>query len=240
MSFARKLQAVKYPRRENFQMDSFEEFQALIVWLEDNYICCRAQNDRNIRDVAAADWNTAFLKYLADVGYTFSKTEISPQDRIEIMDWLLARAVNFKYNDLAQEYSKPPVAIPPALDNIDFGNEAFKSELRSIADALCIPTQGVDTPLLLKLVANFVREKLSPEALKDLQSYDKEVKFSPEQFPLGFSTGDAALDKAALVLRLLYIADLRDTQSKINSVIATLQSFTANPKTDARLGKVGR
>ena len=45
--------------------------------------------------------------------------------------------------------------------------------------------------------------------------------------------------KAARVLKLLYLSDLRALQSGINAAIVDCQQFTINPKTDSRLGKVG-
>ena len=77
--------------------------------------------------------------------------------------------------------------------------------------------------------------------------------------PLGFSTGggsrpcfsmctnksprfhaDKAVDRAATLLRLLYIEDLRDCQTLVNEILVFSQSYTANPQTDAKLGQVGR
>lgn len=57
---------------------------------------------------------------------------------------------------------------------------------------------------------------------------------------VGFNMGDKALTVAAKVLNLLYIQDLRDLQTKINEAIVGVQNITANPKTDTKLGKVGR
>ena len=51
---------------------------------------------------------------------------------------------------------------------------------------------------------------------------------------------DYILDEAAKVLRLLHISELRDLQTKINEAIVAVQTITANPKTDQKLGKVGR
>lgn len=59
-------------------------------------------------------------------------------------------------------------------------------------------------------------------------------------FPLGFATGDARLDAAAALLRMLYVADLRELQDAVNDILITVQEFTADPKTDASLGVVGR
>ena len=119
--------------------------------------------------------------------------------------------------------------------------------------------------------------------------HERMVAGSQAAFPLGFSTGDAELDEAARVLRILcaphpcrtcvplgcvaadtgcvvhpaeirnslhrlscpshcllsrsrvrYVAELRRLQDAINEVVVSMQEFTANPKTDSRLGKVGR
>lgn len=53
------------------------------------------------------------------------------------------------------------------------------------------------------------------------------------------STHDATLDNAIRALRLLHIKHLRDLQTNINETIVAVQNLTANPKTDARLGKIG-
>jgi RLL motif-containing protein 1 len=44
----------------------------------------------------------------------------------------------------------------------------------------------------------------------------------------------------ARVMRMLHVQELRRLQDSVNATIVSLQEFTANPKTDARLGRVGR
>jgi len=58
-------------------------------------------------------------------------------------------------------------------------------------------------------------------------------------FDLGFTTGDSLVDKAATILRLLYIEDLRKLQTEVNEIIVIVQEYTQNPITDSRLGVVG-
>jgi RLL motif-containing protein 1 len=69
--------------------------------------------------------------------------------------------------------------------------------------------------------------------------------FQGKPFPfqdvdLGFDTGDYVLNQAAKILHLLYIHNLRDLQTRINECVVAVQSVTANPKTDTKLGKVGK
>lgn len=53
-------------------------------------------------------------------------------------------------------------------------------------------------------------------------------------------SSDATLNEAAQILRLLHIEELRELQTKINEAIVAVQAIIADPKTDYRLGKVGR
>ena len=46
--------------------------------------------------------------------------------------------------------------------------------------------------------------------------------------------------EAAKILRLLHVNELRDLQDSVNQAVVAVQSLTANPKTDTKLGKVGR
>jgi predicted RNA-binding Zn ribbon-like protein len=58
-------------------------------------------------------------------------------------------------------------------------------------------------------------------------------------FPAGVATGDAVLDRVIVALRMLYVADLRELQDRANEILETVQEFTADPRTNAKLGKVG-
>eukprot|EP00486_Rosalina_sp_Unknown_P003684 CAMPEP_0201575312 /NCGR_PEP_ID=MMETSP0190_2-20130828/20427_1 /ASSEMBLY_ACC=CAM_ASM_000263 /TAXON_ID=37353 /ORGANISM="Rosalina sp." /LENGTH=287 /DNA_ID=CAMNT_0048004765 /DNA_START=82 /DNA_END=945 /DNA_ORIENTATION=- len=57
---------------------------------------------------------------------------------------------------------------------------------------------------------------------------------------LGFTTGDKHVDAAAIILRVLYVLDVRQSQNQLNEIVTFLQRFTANPKTNPNLGKVGK
>eukprot|EP01084_Bolivina_argentea_P125516 222383_1 len=77
---------------------------------------------------------------------------------------------------------------------------------------------------------------------KSLRSVDDILKFYGVNGHmgnyLGFSTGDKAVDAAAIILRVLYVLDVRQSQNQLNEIVTFLQRFTANPKTNPNLGKV--
>lgn len=53
-------------------------------------------------------------------------------------------------------------------------------------------------------------------------------------------SADKLVNKAASILRMLYISDLRELQDAANDILITLQAYTADPKTNTAAGKVGR
>ena len=61
------------------------------------------------------------------------------------------------------------------------------------------------------------------------------------EFPLGFNTNDPVLNELAIILRMLYIADLRRLQTKGNEIIAACQSLARSALDDPRANvKLGR
>lgn len=116
-----------------------------------------------------------------------------------------------------------------------------------------------DPLITLKAVTKLISERLSQHALDNPNDYIVKVMpignclfshlmrsqlqgtpFPFQDLDLGFDLNDPVLNKAAKVLRMLYIHNLRDLQTKGNELIVAVQTVTANPKTDTRLGKVGK
>jgi len=60
------------------------------------------------------------------------------------------------------------------------------------------------------------------------------------RFPLGFTTNNANVDIYARRLKMEYVRQARQLQDGINDVIEKCQDFTAEAKTNSKLGKVGR
>ncbi len=99
---------------------------------------------------------------------------------------------------------------------------------------------------LLQAASVVCQEEFSLESQADAASLSSSLTpaMSTEEFlrvhPAGASTGDPELDKAVSVVRLLYTTSMRDMQTHVNETLTEFQAFTADPKTDAAKGKVGR
>ena len=89
----------------------------------------------------------------------------------------------------------------------------------------------------LAAVSRLVSGRLSPSGHVRPQGEPVSLR---EDDKFGFDIGDKDVSEAAKILRLLHIKELRSLQTEINECIVNIQSMTANPKTDTRLGKVGR
>lgn len=125
------------------------------------------------------------------------------------------------------------------MDNVDFESDEFKASVRALANKLKI-AQHHDHLTTLSACCKLIQTSFSKEALAKKDKPKKKGSSTLLDMPLGFSTNDPILDKAAKILRLCFINDLRKLQTQINETIVQVQNITANPKTDTRLGKVGR
>lgn len=178
---------------------------------------------------------------------------LAGQPRDETLDWIIGLAVRLEFGDKAEEYRKynsrfvaetraaqPRIVSSNPLDNLDFTAPEFRAGVESLADLLQI-TKHPDHLVTLQAICSLVVTRLNPKALQNPASVVPEGHPFPfREVDMGFSSGDPALDEAAKILRLLYISDLRNLQTRINEAIVRVQAVTANPKTDTRLGKVGR
>lgn len=246
--YRRKLLALDYSQPDKFNVNNDAEMRHLVVWLEDQKIRHLKIEDRaGLRDTASDGWESAFQHYLTELNcpYTGGRREI-------IVDWLLGYAVRLEHGDDAEAYravtrssvEKASSAGGPSsnpLDNLNFDDAEFKAGVTSLSMLLQVPPHK-DHLEQLKGISLLVSTALSKEALQNSSAADsKDSEHIPlEKTELGFEAGDYILNEAAKIVRLLHLKELRDLQSKINTAIVAVQAITADPKTDSRLGKVGR
>lgn len=247
--FKRKLTALDHPSPDNFNINDDKQFRNLIVWLEDQKIRHYKIEDRkNLRDIDSAEWPKIFRQYLDDLA-----CPIQSDSSGEHLEWLLSFSVKLEYGDNAEKYKNqtadkvkknelntPKVVSQNPLDNLDFECADFKKGVNALAQLLNV-TQHPDHLITLKAISQVVCQRLSAEALENPSTVV--VKGNPFPFQeadLGFDTGDYVLNQASKIFRLLYIHNLRMLQTHINECIVAVQNVTADPKTDTKLGKVGK
>jgi len=117
----------------------------------------------------------------------------------------------------------------------------FKTGVNSIAKLLKVPKHS-DHLVTLQACSKLVCNKLNGDAIQQPNNVKNTKGKQLTAMTIGsdFNMGDIMLNNAAKGLSLLYIQDLRNLQTKINETIVAVQNITANPKTDTKLGKVGK
>ena len=244
--FARKLRALEYHHPDTFNINNEGEVRNLIVWLEDKCIRHYKIEDRAaLKEIKNEAWISTLKKYLSELKCPVENLS----KKAAVVNWLLSNAIQLKYaadpdkyNAVHQEKSKSFGNKKALLNSTTIDDPEMKVGIENLRKLLKIP-QHDDPVLVLRAIAKVVAEKLSDDAIKNVnkqQSSRKDEYLSLHDTSLGFNTKDPAIDEVAKILRLLQIHNLRDLQTQINAAIVATQKLTANPKTDQSLGRVGR
>lgn len=158
-----------------------------------------------------------------------------------LANWLLTAAVAYEYTDEAAAFNAA-AARPAATREEQFagvGTAEARAAAEALAAALEVPVrEGATTEALLQGCAR-AAERLRAAGSSSSGSVSSDAD-PLKDYPLGFGTGDAAVDRAATALRCLFINDLRALQTAVDRLLVAVQERTANPRTDAKRGKVGR
>lgn len=133
-------------------------------------------------------------------------------------------------------------SAPNPLDSLNFEADECKEAVEQLAAHLKVPVHP-NHLITLKAICKLVQHKYAtqPEQLATKPAkLSKAAPMNLAELNLGIPTDDKVLERAMKAMRLLYIDDVRALQTKINTTIVSAQTITANPKTDASLGQVGR
>uniref|UniRef100_A0A1B0D2S4 Carnitine deficiency associated protein n=1 Tax=Phlebotomus papatasi TaxID=29031 RepID=A0A1B0D2S4_PHLPP len=241
-----KLCALDHPTPETVNCDDPKQFRSTILWLEDQKIRHYKIEDRaELRKIDSTEWEAAYTKYKIDL-----KVPTGLRTPIEELAWIMGYAIRLEYFDNVEKYKgvnadlvleeakpkAPSIKSTNPFDKLDFTSKEFEAGVRTLAKRLQIPYHP-DTVITLKAVARLIQNHLSNDA-------QKEPLLDNAPFPLenthGVGYQDQDLEQAARILRLLQIQSVRHLQTAINETIVAVQNLTADPRTDTKLGKVGR
>ncbi|CAH4036514.1 RNA transcription, translation and transport factor protein [Pieris brassicae] len=223
-NFKLKLTALGHPNPETFNCEDEKEYRSVVLWLEDQKIRhYKIEEREGLRSIDSENWKEAYDIYQKDLVSPVVDGTLNEQ-----LNWLLSYAVRLefadnvsKYKDVQVEQPKqaaPNVVSSNPLDNLNFESPAFKA--------------GVDRVCTLAGVGPH------PDPKFRLAAVAKILKTSPHPEPQKSDT--IVINQPVDVLNLLFIQDLRELQTKINEALVAVQTITADPRTDTKLGKVGR
>jgi len=229
------LTVLGYPRP--IQVFDRSEFIKCTIWLEDRKIRELDISERDVLRIDSPEYDSEISSYLNRVGCPII---YDPHHLEDAFTWLLSHAIAVEYEDCAE-------ACNNLENSMDAGEDGFDTDIDDLGRA--VENLGVmlklqrkldeDIPDYLCRINKAIRLFLSPcSALVSSACIEESV--SVLDFPLGFDVGDELLNQMCVVLRMLHLWDFRELQTDLNSLIALGQEYTANPKTNTALGKVGR
>ena len=212
--------------------------RTLVEWLEDRKVRSLEERERAGLRPSSSDeaWMSFFSRYLASLGCPF----IPHQENLMLcLGWLTGFAVSLEHEDLTQH-------APTTLLTVDTGHhpkdgdrmqiqeegEEIRGRIEDLCARLGVHWSGhEDDVTLLDKAAWQVRLFLKRQSIEALdRAADCHNAHSAlEDFPLGFDVGDKTVNDVSVVLRMLYLDDLRELQHDLNALIALGQEYTANP-----------
>ena len=224
----------------------------LVTWLEDRKIRELEIEEREQLRKDHAGWDATFTQYLSKLNCPFSWSPLSScADYVDSLSWLISHAIATEYEDLSEQCAH--LEDQQQADEMDFdaptlagssavteGAAALSEEVEKLGAMVALVRKPDEAdPDFLQRISRQVRLFLTEGSLKSLTSQGQDG-IPLEEFPLGFDTQDSVVNQIAVVLRMLYISDFRELQNDLNALIVLGQEYTANPKTNSGLGKVGR
>ena len=208
----------------------------LVTWLEDRKIRELEIDDRDNLRIDNGNWDLTFTSYLEMLSCPFNW----PIENIDCVFWLISYAVSLDYDDNITN----KMAVRDE-NSISDQSKLSIEKIELLGSTLNL-RRGANESLtnFVKRIHQVVKFYISDESI---ENFKNNYETPPNTFvnqvndlKLSFDTKDDIVNKVALVLRMLYLEDFRELQNDVNCLIVLGQEYTANPRVNASLGKVGR
>mmetsp|Transcript_494 Transcript_494/g.1159 ORF Transcript_494/g.1159 Transcript_494/m.1159 type:complete len:248 (+) Transcript_494:73-816(+) len=245
-SIKRLILCLGYPNSDTFDISKKSSVANLVIWLEDRKIRELEISEReSLRNYKQGEWNDEMAKYLERLGCSLKWLGINGESTVACLNWLVSTAVSLEYEDRASE------CVDMEVNCVEMETDSFSKcaeEINELGDLIGLQRNldELDHEFLRRLSSR-IRLLLTPgsiaslsEAQQEMSTDDTSAMSGLSRFSLEFDVADAVVQQIAVVLKMLYLADFRDLQTELNCLIVLGQEYTANPRTNSSLGKVGR
>lgn len=236
-ALTRKLQALSYPELDSASLNG-QAFCKIVLWLEEEKIRLYEKQDRKVLRDFSKPWYGHVADYAKELGVSADGfSDANGPVKLRVLNALTNLAIHDIYRDKveANELSlvAPPKPVAGSGEKQRLGHLIPGVNKLLICFSLpALGEQAVDTDTVAALRCIQIRVAPSGQGADDALDLDS--------LPVGMEISDPDVKRAAAVLRLLHGVELQQLQVNINHVINELQQLTADPKTDSKLGRVGR
>jgi|EP00927_Polykrikos_kofoidii_P061695 RLL motif-containing protein 1 len=241
-SLVRKLKALKYPEMDAVSVNG-QTFCKIVLWLEEEKIRLYEKPDRKVLRDFNRTWYEHVSDYCKELGIdSEGLDERNTAVKLKVLNGLTNLAIHDIYRDQAEAneltVAPPPKGFLKSGDQPPQKLQELVGPLNTLLETFSLPTLPDSPPDTDTLAAvQCIHTRLCPP--KATKTEDG-AKLDLNTLPVGIDIADPEVKRAACVLRLLHGNELQLLQVHINNVINDLQQLTADPKTDSRLGRVGR
>ncbi|CAD7949875.1 unnamed protein product [Amoebophrya sp. A120] len=248
----RKLKTLKCPQAS----PTLDDFQRIVLWLEEEKVRLYTVAERaKMREVnKRPQWYRATKEYLKELGLDESlcdslSDKAPPDVKLKVLDVLTSMAVHDEYQDAIEEKRiKLPAAEeadPNAAARLAKAVELCQliEPLNKILADNSLPTltDDVGDDDIVAAVSLLHNRHFPPDVnMSDAISDQMQLETVPIGIELETEQEKRQLQAPIALLRFLHNHNMRDFQQRINETINKLQQFTADPRTDGALGRVGR
>jgi hypothetical protein len=202
----------------------------IVCWLEDCKIRSLEEHQRQVLSQAGSDdiWLNELSVYLSSLHCPIPLSVVSV---LTCVSWLISFAISLEYEDCREQginaLNENEMEISAAEET-----SSLQSRLDEVGNQLAlVRISGEDDVQYLQRLSQRTRLYLKEGSVSSLEcaASGGASRFSLSDFPLGFDTGDQSVNDVCLVLRMMYLYDLRELQHDLNTLLVMGQEYTANP-----------
>ncbi|CAD5220062.1 unnamed protein product [Bursaphelenchus okinawaensis] len=237
----RKLLALGCPNISNVYEDV--GLQKLICYLEENvFRQCYGKGRNFVYTEDVTEFNEKLPKYLESLNCPL---EVVNGIKEELVNWILDIAIDKAYviegantvtalnlETINNQKGKVMEMENHLKESIQLSSGEFREKLKDFLVFLGLSkVDHKENGVLLKTILSYIDEALK-NGKRPLEKCDY---LNLDDLPA--INDDKSLDHAFKIINLLNVNQFRELQTKINELIVNVQSITADPKTDLKLGK---